>query len=96
MTIRHIENSKLAKFLNYNITLYPFIFYIGVPREDVRVHEMTHVQQIERVGWVRFYLSYLAYYLAGRIAGKKQMQAYYEIPYEVDAYKVQADFNRNR
>jgi hypothetical protein len=92
MKIRHIENSKLAKLIGYNITLYPFIFYIGVPTEDVVVHEMVHVAQVERLGWFKFYTSYLWEYFKLRAIGVPKITAYMQIPYEIEAYDKQREF----
>lgn len=44
------------------ITIYPFIFFKRT-REEVTDrlfrHEMEHIYQVERLGWFRFYLTYL-------------------------------------
>jgi hypothetical protein len=44
------------------ITIYPFIFFKRT-REEVTDtlfrHEMQHIYQVERLGWFRFYLTYL-------------------------------------
>ncbi len=90
MEIHHITNSRFAKFINANITLYPFIFYIGVPTKDVIAHEMCHVAQIAETSWLGFYLSYILYYLAELARGRNGYMAYMNIPYEVEAYGAQA------
>lgn len=47
------------------ITIYPFIFYntntykYKNDFEDLQKHEMAHIAQVERLGWFKFYLSYL-------------------------------------
>jgi hypothetical protein len=44
------------------ITLYPFIFYRSPAAfRRWRDHEMIHVEQIRRYGWLRFYVLYLWY-----------------------------------
>lgn len=47
------------------IVLYPWIFYRGdltkEQRHIIRKHEWVHVEQIHRLGWVRFYVTYLWY-----------------------------------
>jgi hypothetical protein len=44
------------------ITIYPFIFFKRT-REEVTDtlfrHEMEHIYQVERLGWFKFYLTYL-------------------------------------
>lgn len=95
MRIYHIYNSKFAALLKYNITLYPFIFFIGTPTKDVIAHEMCHIDQIETVGVLQFYFSYLMYYLAERVRGRDRYMAYMNIPYEHDAYAAQAISKKN-
>ena len=70
------------------ITLYPYILFSGYPsiHSPIVKHEMVHVAQIRLVGWFQFYLSYIMYYLAGKLRGKNHEQAYFDIPYEADAY----------
>ena len=51
-------------FLNSGIgaiTLYPFIFFHGIPTEKLRKHEYIHVEQIRRLGWFKFYFLYFYY-----------------------------------
>ena len=90
MKIRHIYNSRLAAFLGYNITLYPFIFYIGAASFDVMIHELTHIRQIKEEGVFKFYFKYLSFYLVARYKGFNHENAYLSIPYEVEAYAAQA------
>jgi len=84
-----VHNSRIAKLLGYSITLFPFILYDGVPSDVTRRHEFIHVEQIKRVGLVRFYVSYLFYYLRGRVKGLGHYDAYMAIPWEVEAYRRQ-------
>lgn len=91
--IRH--EHWLPQLLGINgITLYPFILLAGrngmLPRTLYK-HEMIHIEQVRTVGFVRFYLSYLLYYLAARVEGLRKQEAYYQIPYEKEAYKAQAE-----
>jgi len=68
------------------ITIYPYILYSwGSAPTWLQVHEWTHINQVRRVGFVRFYLSYVLYYLAGRVEGKPGWMAYEDIPYEIEA-----------
>ena len=62
------------------ITLYPFIFLrAGWPASTMR-HELIHVWQIRKVGWFRFYLTYL--WDAARVG-------YGRIPVELEAWQEQ-------
>lgn len=89
--IKEIENSKLAKLLGYTITLYPFIFYIGVPTAELRKHELTHVEQIRSIGFISFYTSYIGYYVCNRLSGMNHAEAYLKIPYEQEAYAKETE-----
>jgi len=41
------------------ITLYPFIFYRETPTIETRRHEAEHIKQVKKLGWFKFYGSYL-------------------------------------
>ncbi len=86
MKIIEVQNSALAKLLGYNITLYPFILYVGVPTEKVKKHEFVHIAQIQKLGVMKFYASYLWFYLRNRISGLNSFDAYMANPYEIEAY----------
>jgi len=69
--------------------LYPYILFSS--REEsvsspVLKHEWVHVQQIRRVGFLRFYFRYLAEYVKGRRKGLSHTQAYLAISFEIEAY----------
>ncbi len=96
MKIIEVPNSKIAAYLKVNITLYPFIFYVGNPAPDVRTHELTHVDQIQKIGVLKFYVSYLLFYFANRLSGLDVNKSYMQIPYEVEAYRNERFYDRNR
>ena len=75
------------------ITLYPFILtpYAALSDETLR-HEMVHVAQVERLGWFRFYASYLGYYLVNLVKYRNHQEAYRNIPYEMEAYGKADEF----
>ena len=96
--IRH--NHWLPKLIRTEgITLYPFILlrekkeYI---KRDTYKHELQHCYQIEELGILNFYASYIFYFLAGLFRYRNGNEAYHKIPYEEEAYKVQGDPWRNR
>jgi hypothetical protein len=91
MKTYEVKNSLLAKMLGFNITLYPFIFYIGEPTKRTIKHESIHVEQIRRHGVLRFYVSYLLHYFAYRIAGNSSLASYLLIPYEIEAYSRETE-----
>ena len=66
------------------ITIYPFIFFkqrqADITDELFR-HELEHIYQVRREGWIKFYIKYLYYQFR---------HSYRKIPYEVEAYAVQS------
>ena len=58
------------------------------PGDALIGHEMQHVYDIENVGGIPFYGSYLADYLGGRISGKSHDDAYRSVYWEERAYNV--------
>ena len=60
--------------------IYPFIFTKDKNNKVLMAHEMVHVEQIKRLGWLRFYATYLYYQI--RYGSDKN-------PFEIEAYKKQ-------
>lgn len=94
MKIKCFYNSWLAKVLNVEaITLYPFIFFSGTRNwelvHDTIAHEYVHILQVRKLGWFRFYASYLWIYFRNRFQGMSADEAYYAVPYEQEAYEKQ-------
>ena len=74
-----------VRWLHVNaITLYPFIIVRSSVKRDERVrrHELIHIWQVRKVGWFRFYLTYLR---------DAMRHTYREIPAEVEAYAHDKD-----
>lgn len=72
------------------ITLYPFILVATTKEQTHPVllrHEWVHVQQVRRVGWIWFYLTYLMEHLNGWLVWRDWDVAYRNISYEVEAYE---------
>ncbi len=57
----------------------------------LRRHEMKHVEQYEKYGLLGFLVLYLTWYLIGRLQGKDDLQAYLDIPFEVEARKAERE-----
>lgn len=74
------------------IVLYPYVMFQEnanrVPYYLLK-HEMVHVEQVRRVGVVTFYITYLLSYLVGRLKGESHINAYLNIPWEVEARERQ-------
>lgn len=80
MKTRHVFNFLPLRLTGIRaITLYPFIFY-KYPRaritEATLRHELVHIQQIRRVGFFKFYITYVWYSIR---------HGYRNNPYEVEA-----------
>lgn len=71
------------------IVLYPYVLF-SATKEKVSPlllkHEMVHVRQVRREGWIRFYAAYLREYFALRLRGKSRDEAYRKISFEREAY----------
>jgi hypothetical protein len=93
LKIRLIRNSLIAKLLKVDgIALYPFIF-CAAKRPGVKIinHELIHILQIRRDGFVCFYFNYIKEYYLFRKKGLSHNEAYLSISYEVEAYNNQTD-----
>jgi hypothetical protein len=85
--IKVIENSALPKLLGVGgITIYPLILLAQKASPEIVAHEMVHISQVERVGWLSFYTSYCLEFLALLIQHKDWYRAYRNISYEKEAY----------
>ena len=54
-------------------------------------HEMIHQEQMKEFGKVRFYLIYLWDFIKNLIKYRNVFTAYYNIPFEVEAYAKQGE-----
>jgi hypothetical protein len=87
------ENSKVPVVLSYlapidinAITIGPLVFSRGEMSEQTRTHETIHWQQYIETGIIGFILLYYFYYLVGYIKYRNGQEAYYQIPFEQEAY----------
>lgn len=85
MKIRVIYNFILFRWWKWigGMVLYPFILFKR-PKKDITDslfrHEMEHIYQIRREGFLKFYLKNLWYNLA---------KGYKNNPFEMEAYAIQ-------
>ena len=83
MKLRVIYNTRLVRKGYGAWVLFPFMFF-RQPRHEVSDqlfrHEMEHVYQVLRMGWWKFYATYLWYLWR---------HGYDDHPYEIEAYAVQ-------
>jgi len=82
-------NHFLPKLLNvYGVTLGKYVYYrMGSEfiSDRLRSHEMVHVEQFRKYGFIRFLYLYFKEYIGYRLNGFSHYQAYYEISFEKDA-----------
>lgn len=64
-------------------------FFREVPDESLIRHEMVHQKQMDRHGITMFYLIYIKDYLINLIKYRNHWDAYYNIPFEIEAYEAE-------
>lgn len=93
------ENSELPVILSKvspidigAITLGPFVFSRGPVSAVTKNHESIHWRQYLELGILGFPILYGLFYLIGRVKGKNGNDAYHDIPFELEAYAHERDF----
>lgn len=89
-----IKNSIIPKILKVDaIVLHPFIFFADKkPKQTLINHELIHVEQIKRDGFLKFYFGYLREYSLHRLQKMNHDQAYRSISYEKEAYEEEKKY----
>ena len=94
-----IENSKLPIWLSKlapidisAITLGPFVFSRTEISPVTRNHETIHWQQYKETLIFGFLLLYVIFYIIGLLKYRSTTLAYYNIPFEREAYHNDEDF----
>ena len=91
MKIRRKYNHWIPQLIRQGaITLYPFILFArsqsALSREDYTrdlfKHEYIHVEQVRKMGWLKFYFLYLV---------ESAKNGYRQNKYEVEAYDRQSE-----
>jgi len=95
-----IENSKIPVWLSYiapidigAITLGPIVISRGEMSEITKRHETIHFQQFFELAFVGFPILYYGFWLLNLLKGDDRESAYYNIPFEKEAYYNDADEN---
>lgn len=89
----HIQTDKKL-FRHYTgFSFFIFIFYWkGVREKEIIInHELIHFYQQVEMLFVFHWLLYLLFYLIARLKGKDHDTAYYNIPFEKEAYTFERD-----
>ena len=86
----NMPKGTILKLLKINaIVLYPFVLYCDPePSEEITKHEEVHLEQIRRLGVIKFYTRYVLEYFQGRKRGMSHYQAYRNISFEREAYNL--------
>lgn len=93
-----IQNSNIPKYLSWfihinAITLYPFIISRDKMSEITIRHECIHLEQQRELWVIPFYVLYIFYWLNAKISGMTNEEAYFQIPFEKEAYAKMYDEN---
>ena len=91
-----LQNSKIPKYLSlfikiHAITLFPFIISKDEMSDITINHEMIHIEQQKELLVVFFYILYIFYWLKGKVSGMTNDEAYFNIPFEKEAYAKMYD-----
>ena len=91
-----IRNSRVPKWLSividvYAIALWPFIFIRDEGDVTTVNHEKIHLRQQVELLIIGFYLLYGFYWLRSYLKQGDKAQAYYDIPFEKEAYAYDND-----
>lgn len=93
-----IENSKVPVVLSkvspidiWAINLVFFVFCKGELTEETKRHETIHFRQWLELGIIGFAILYPLFWIIRLIRGSSGAQAYYEIPFEIEAYQNDTD-----
>lgn len=94
MKVKLKFNNFIAKIINVGaITLYPYILFsidrATAEKYKIIEHEMIHVRQVRKLGWLKFYVSYIYLYFKNLWKYHNGSMAYNHIEYEVEAYENQ-------
>lgn len=88
-----IENSKIPVWLSYlapidigAITLGPVVISRGEMSEQTKRHETIHFQQYLELAFVGFLVMYAGFWIWNLMKGHSPRDAYYKIPFELEAY----------
>jgi len=94
-----IVSDKITKALSIfisvgAITLFPFIILSEAFNNNTTInHEKIHIEQQRELWVIGFYILYVYYWAKGKIAGQSNDDAYFNIPFEKEAYSNH--YNKN-
>lgn len=71
-----------------------FILFRGGPDDispQLLAHEMAHIKQVAKHGFIGFYSKYLYHYAKGLLKHRSHWEAYRMNPFEVEARQAETD-----
>lgn len=96
--VRNHYNHWLPKKLNVmGTTIGNNIFYAQSAEDTpdwLRVHEMVHVAQYRKYTTVGFLIVYGYQYLKERLKGNSHWVSYMNIPFEIEAHRVEKEYRK--
>jgi hypothetical protein len=66
----------------------------SIEQKSLLIHEAVHIEQMNRVGIIKYYFIYFRDFFTNYLKYKDMDKAYFLIPYEIEAYKIQNDYLR--
>jgi hypothetical protein len=94
-----IKSDKITKALSIfisvgAITLFPFIILRSDYDNPTTInHEKIHIEQQRELFVIFFYILYVFYWTKGKVQGMSNDDAYFNIPFEKEAYQKMHDEN---
>lgn len=93
MKLRIVPRSWIARnIVGMSITLYPFILLTDdlelAKRLRILHHELVHIDQIRRLGVLRFYTTYVWEFVCNFVRFRNWRDAYLGISFEDEAYRL--------
>ena len=95
-----IENSRIPIWLSKvapieigAITLGPIVISRGELSEQTKRHETIHFQQYLELLFIGFIILYPLFWVMNLLKGMKGREAYYSIPFELEAYANDSNLN---
>jgi len=77
-------------FIDVNaITIFPFIISKNKMSDITLRHERVHLRQQRELWLLGFYILYSLYWLKNKMSGMTSRSAYFNIPFEREAYENQ-------
>lgn len=90
--------AKIAPINVWAVSIGPFVWCRGELSDITKQHETIHFQQQLEMAFIAQWILYFTFYALGRIKHGSWKEAYYQNPFEKEAYAKQdeKDYLKNR